>query len=232
MEPPTRGAETRGRILEAAMALFEENGYEKTTMRAVATRAGVSLGNAYYWFGSKQDLVQGYYERIQAEHLVACTGALRGLTSLADRWTVYELTFLDVARPWHRFAGKFFALAADPNSSVSPFSPESGPAREAAVAIARTVVEGSTDRMDARLRAELPELLWLAHLGVTVHWVHDRSSGQRRSTALVRRVAPLLGRTLPLTRLKLLRGPLHDLLDVVADVRAPEPEPETRGARS
>ena len=35
-------------------------------MRAVADRAGVSLGNAYYYFGSKENLVQGFYDQMQA----------------------------------------------------------------------------------------------------------------------------------------------------------------------
>ena len=39
-----------------ALRLFRERGYEATTMRAIAKEAGVSVGNAYYYFGSKRDL--------------------------------------------------------------------------------------------------------------------------------------------------------------------------------
>src|SRR5690606_28688410 len=45
-----RGLQTRETIAAAARSLFLERGYEATTMRAVAERAGVSLGNAYYYF--------------------------------------------------------------------------------------------------------------------------------------------------------------------------------------
>src|SRR6266850_2650368 len=53
---PQRAAseETRRQILETALALFRERGFEDTTMRDVAARAGLSLGSAYYYFKSKE----------------------------------------------------------------------------------------------------------------------------------------------------------------------------------
>jgi AcrR family transcriptional regulator len=43
-----RSEATRTRIVEAALRLFAEHGYARTTMRAIAGEAGVSVGNAYY----------------------------------------------------------------------------------------------------------------------------------------------------------------------------------------
>ena len=65
----SRGEESRRRIVAAALDLFREKGYDATTMRAVAERAGVSLGNAYYYFESKEVLLQEYYARGHVEHL-------------------------------------------------------------------------------------------------------------------------------------------------------------------
>ncbi|MEZ0064949.1 AcrR family transcriptional regulator [Streptacidiphilus sp. MAP12-20] len=45
---------TRALILETAMRLFQERGYDKTTMRAIAAEAGVSVGNAYYYYEGKE----------------------------------------------------------------------------------------------------------------------------------------------------------------------------------
>ena len=50
-EPATGSAkaeQTRQAIVEAALRLFRSGGYDKTTMRAIAGEADVSLGNAYY----------------------------------------------------------------------------------------------------------------------------------------------------------------------------------------
>jgi len=48
-----KGEQTRALILNTALDLLRERGYERTTMRAIANQAGVSLGNAYHYFGSK-----------------------------------------------------------------------------------------------------------------------------------------------------------------------------------
>src|SRR4029453_14389046 len=79
-EPSTgRGEATRARIVDSAMRLFEQHGYQRTRMGAVAADAGVSLGNAYYYFASKEPLVQGFYDRIQDEHAAAATRAIAAL---------------------------------------------------------------------------------------------------------------------------------------------------------
>lgn len=48
---------TRGQILEAARALFDEQGYQRTSMAEVAARAGVSQGTVYQYFKHRSDLV-------------------------------------------------------------------------------------------------------------------------------------------------------------------------------
>jgi AcrR family transcriptional regulator len=48
-----QAARTRARILEAAGELFESNGYARTTIRAVAERAGVATDTVYAVFGTK-----------------------------------------------------------------------------------------------------------------------------------------------------------------------------------
>ena len=52
-----RGETSRAAIFGAALELFQERGYDATTMRAIADRAGVSLGNSYHYFPSKEHLV-------------------------------------------------------------------------------------------------------------------------------------------------------------------------------
>ena len=70
-ELTSRAEQTKSAIVTAALALFRENGYDATTMRAIASAAGVSIGNAYYYFGSKEELIREFYARNQAEHAAA-----------------------------------------------------------------------------------------------------------------------------------------------------------------
>jgi AcrR family transcriptional regulator len=55
--PPAGGRDTRAALVAAARALFAERGFERTTMRAVATRAGVDVALIYHHFGSKDALL-------------------------------------------------------------------------------------------------------------------------------------------------------------------------------
>ncbi len=47
---------TEARILDAAAQAFLTDGYERTTIRAVASAAGVDAGLVMHYFGSKQEL--------------------------------------------------------------------------------------------------------------------------------------------------------------------------------
>jgi AcrR family transcriptional regulator len=214
-----KAEETRGRILDAAMALFRREGYDKTTMRAVAAKAGVSTGNAYYYFSSKEHLVQAFYDSLQVEHAAAAAQGLASESGFAARMTVALESWLEVAAPHHEFAGQFFRNAADPRSPLSPFSQESAPARDASIALFEEVLAGSDLKLAPQLRGELPGLLWLLQMGLVLFWVYDDSPGQARSHALVASAVPTLDKTVRMTRLPVIRGLVDDLIKVLAQVR-------------
>ena len=69
----TRTARKRDRLVESATALFHEQGVQRTTLAEVAERAEVPLGNVYYYFKTKDELLgavlDGYLE--QAAALIA-----------------------------------------------------------------------------------------------------------------------------------------------------------------
>ncbi len=50
------GQDTRTALVDAARAVFAENGYDGATVRAIATRAGVDAAMVNHWFGSKEGL--------------------------------------------------------------------------------------------------------------------------------------------------------------------------------
>ena len=82
----TQKLETRRKVLEAARDLFNEIGYEETTIRAVAERAGVSVGSVFTTFASKADILsQVMDDRVDAlySELEHVARHMRG--SVADR---------------------------------------------------------------------------------------------------------------------------------------------------
>jgi AcrR family transcriptional regulator len=78
---PVPGA--RDAILEAALAVFRENGYERTSVRAIAERAGISISSLYAHIEGKEELflelAAPVLERARADmtEIVASGGSVR-----------------------------------------------------------------------------------------------------------------------------------------------------------
>jgi AcrR family transcriptional regulator len=217
-EQTTKSEQTRALILETAMRLFQERGYDKTTMRAIAQEAGVSVGNAYYYFAGKEHLIQGFYDRIAAEHQAAVREVLARESDLEARLAGVLKVWLDIAQPYHEFAVQFFKNAADPDSPLSPFSPESEPARVEAIAVHREVLRGATKtKVPEELRDILPELMWLSQMGLVLYWIFDRTEGRERSYRLAERGARLTARGVSLARFRVLRPLVREVHELFTD---------------
>lgn len=202
----SKGAQTRAQILTTALDLFRERGYQETTMRTIAAEAGVSLGNAYYYFKSKEHLVQAFYMRTHEEHLVQCEPVLERETTVEARLLGVLEAKLATIEPYHRFSGQLFRVAADPESPLNPFSAASRPTRRESTALFERVLDGKGLRVPADLRAELPDLLWMYHMGIVLFWLHDRSAGRRRTRKLIAATVPLVLRIVSLGSLPVVRS--------------------------
>ncbi|MEV7961796.1 MULTISPECIES: TetR/AcrR family transcriptional regulator [Oerskovia] len=215
-----KSAQTRAKVLEAALSLLREQGYEATTMRAIAAAAGVSTGNAYYYFPSKDHLVQELYVEVQRAHRRAADEVLAQGGTLAERLRRVLDAAIDVFTPYHSFGAEFVSVAIRPGAAANPFSEASRESRELSLAIFEDVVAGASPAVPAALRARLPELLWLAHLGVTLFWVQDSSSGTARTRRLVAGASPIVGTLVRLSRLPVARTVVDDVLRLTASLKA------------
>jgi AcrR family transcriptional regulator len=82
MDKETRAARSREAILDAALRLFAERGYEATSLQDVGAAAGLSRGSPGYFFGSKEDLYRAVLERGLGQVRTAVrTGRERALAS-------------------------------------------------------------------------------------------------------------------------------------------------------
>jgi AcrR family transcriptional regulator len=74
-EPSGPAADARRReILAAASRLFRERGLHDAGMREIAAALGMTAGNLYYYFGSKQELL-AYCQESALDELLALAGA-------------------------------------------------------------------------------------------------------------------------------------------------------------
>ena len=83
---------------------------------------------------------------------------------------------------------------------------------------------GASPAVPAKLAPVLPDLLWLAHLSVTLYWVIDTSPGQERTRQLVDRSVTMLASAIKLARLPGAAA-LVQQVGAVLDVVVPERRP-------
>ncbi|MFD6973255.1 TetR/AcrR family transcriptional regulator [Streptomyces sp. NPDC059979] len=62
--PQRRRGDTRQRIQDVALELFAEQGYEKTSLREIAERLGVTKAALYYHFKTKEDIIISIFEDV------------------------------------------------------------------------------------------------------------------------------------------------------------------------
>jgi AcrR family transcriptional regulator len=214
-----KGEQTKALILTTALEILHERGYEATTMRAIAGKAGVSLGNAYHYFGSKDHLIQAFYHRIHEDHLQASLPALQKESSLKARLLSVIRLKIETLEPYHEFAGVLFQTAADPHSPLNPFAHASAPVRRDSIKLFEQLVEQTKARIPSDLRAELPYLLWLYHMGIVLFWIHDSSSKRKRTYRLIDQSVDLLDKLISLASNPLMRPVRKKALRLVIELR-------------
>lgn len=141
-EVERKGQRTRRQILQTARAVFGEVGYERATIRGIASAAGVDKSSVVKYFGTKQRLFEE-----------------------AVTWTIpiQDVFSEDPSRTAENLArGMLAAWAADPNSPMAVLLRASMTSEEAADILRTHITDhaiGSIaktiDRPDARLRAAL-----------------------------------------------------------------------------
>jgi AcrR family transcriptional regulator len=218
-----KGEQTRALILNTALEMLHERGYEATTMRAIAEKAGVSLGNAYHYFGSKDLLIQAFYQRRHEDHLRASLPALEKETSMKARLLAVMRLKIETLEPYHEFAGVLFQTAADPHSPLNPFAEAAAPVRRDSIKLFEQLVEQTKARIPSDLRQELPYLLWLYHMGIILFWIHDSSRKRARTYRLIDQTVDLLDKLITLASNPLMRPVRKRALKLVVELRDLEP---------
>ena len=209
LDKTKKSEETRLRILEAALLVFRERGFEKATMREIAAQAGVAVGAAYYYFDSKEAIVMAFYERSQGEMHSTTEAALDRARTLESRLRAIISAKFSYFAPNRKLLGALSAHA-DPEHPLSPFSAETAAIREQDVASFERAVRDSSVKLPPSIAPYLGRLLWMYQMGLILFWVYDRSPAQRRTTLLFEKTLKMLLVTLKIAAIPLLR-PLHRL---------------------
>ena len=177
-----QGTAARQRLYDIAVELIAERGYEATTLREVADRAGVSVGLLYRYFPSKRAVVLALYDELSAEYAARAAEMKKGIWR--DRFMFALTTSLDVLRPHRRTLSALVSvMIGDANDGL--FSPASAFSRQRVQKVFHEAVARATDTPRPGAAGALGRLLYLAHLATILWWLLDKSRHQRATTALV-----------------------------------------------
>ncbi len=203
-----KAEETRNRILDAALRLFRERGFDETTMRDVAAEAGVATGAAYYYYRSKEDIVLAFYLRTEEEAAETFREIIASTKSLQKRVRgIIDAKFEQFAA--HRaLLAALLKTGVDPRNPLSPFSRETEQVRGDHIAWYARALDGCDLKVPRDLAPHLPRLLWLYHMGMIYYWIIDESPTQRRTLRLLDATLDLVVQLLRAASLPLM-GPLR-----------------------
>jgi AcrR family transcriptional regulator len=195
---------TRQKILDAALLLFIEKGYEKATMRQIAAQADIAPGSIYHHFPTKEHIVQAFYDVLHEEHAQACVTILLSETKLEHRLREVVRKKIQLAEPFKKVSGVLFRVASDPENPLSPFSAQSSPTRDKSLAQFRELVSGSSARLPADVEMILADYLWLYQMGIILYWIHDKSENSHKTFRLIDRTVKLIQTLVDLSGLPLI----------------------------
>jgi AcrR family transcriptional regulator len=176
------GEAARRRLYETAVSLIGERGYEATTLRDVARRAGVSVGLLYRYFPSKRSVVLALYDQLSERYAQQAADLPRG--RWRDRFLMALETSLRVLGP-HRVTLRALVPVMVGDVEEGLFAQSTAFSRRRVQAIFQSAVVGATDAPTRALAGAVGRLLYLVHLAVILWWLLDKSPEQRATRGLV-----------------------------------------------
>jgi AcrR family transcriptional regulator len=178
----------RTRIVNAALALFQEKGFDATTTKAIARRARVAEGTVFNYFETKEDIALYFFE-LEVDHAIAAVrkDARLRRAPLEEKLFTLIQTQLEFLEPHQRFIGAAFIHALRPTSKLG-FSSQALALRNRYLTFVEDLIQESMPRRVGGLFAWFaPPLFWIYYLGILLYWLNDDSEGKQNTLALLDR---------------------------------------------
>ena len=198
-----KGEQTRQHIFQTALLLFREKGFDATTMQQIAERAEVAKSAAYYYFPSKEAIIQAYYEEIQDAQDRYCERVFAETRDLKKRIAAVLHSKLDLAKRDRSVLGVVFRYTGEPRHPLSCLGRGTAEIRQRSIGVFAKAIE--TERLPKDLAQLLPLALWALQMGLLIMFIYDESEGQRRTHRLADGALDLTLKLLALTKLAVLK---------------------------
>jgi len=189
---PQRRAEKkqniRSRIVASALALFQAKGFDATTTKLIARRAGIAEGTVFNYFPTKEHIALHFFDQ-EVDHAIAAVRKDRRLRRAPLEQKLFALVHnqLEYLAPHERFIGAAFVQALRPGSPLA-FSSQ-------ALILRAKYLEFVQELMGQNRKAGTPasmdwwaaQAFWIYYLGILLYWLNDTSRGKQHTLAFLDR---------------------------------------------
>ncbi|HVY68402.1 MAG TPA: TetR/AcrR family transcriptional regulator [Verrucomicrobiae bacterium] len=202
--PPRAGkrdenkAETKKRILAAALDLFSKKGFYQTTTKEISTKAKIAEGTLFNYFKTKEDLALYFFE-LEVDGLIKWYGAEERLesASLPERLFAIIHRHLERITPYEDFIGAVYLRALQPVSKLNPLSLEHQELSIRYLRFIRGILEEAEGQEEIPAVGDLGAYgFGLFHMAIISYWLHDKSDGKEATLALLDRSLKVAGSVL------------------------------------
>src|SRR5215831_13990884 len=178
----------RENIVKAALALFQTKGFDATTTKAIARKAGIAEGTVFNYFKSKDDIALHFFEQEvdQAMAAVRDNPRLRK-APLEEKLFALIHAQLEYLAPYERFIGAAMIHALKPSSPLGPFSHRAMELRHRYLRFVQELIDESLPQKDNAFGFLAPEVFWIYYMGALLYWLYDSSPGKQHTLAFLDR---------------------------------------------
>ena len=177
----------RGRILTAALALFNQRGFEATTTKEIARRAKIAEGTVFNYFETKDDIALYFFEQ-EVDHAIATVRSDASLAKapLDEKLFALVAAQIEFLAPHERFIGAAFVSALRPSSKLG-FSVKALALRDRYLLFVDELIASSSPSGSRTISWIAPHAFWVFYLGALLYWLHDTSPGKQSTLAFLDR---------------------------------------------
>ncbi len=178
--------QTRIRLLEAAVDVISEKGFDKASMREIAKRADVADATIYNYFSTKEKLLYGYCEYVQQQ-------VMEELMSIDDfheyslRDQLHQMTEVRLSKwlPAREFLQEVFKQTfAAPATGNELLAETKTLSKRMFIDLLEAAIEAG-EIPEQPYQDILPTLYWDYQTAILAYWLNDTSDNFANTTQLV-----------------------------------------------
>ncbi len=183
----------RDRIVAAALSLFQSRGFDETTTRAIARKAGIAEGTVFNYFRTKEDIALHFFE-LEVDHAIAAVRSVPALRRAPLEEKLFALIQhqFEYLAPYERFIATACIEALKPSSKLGFFSHRAQALRHRYVAFVEELFQESMPPKTLQaIGWWAPDAFWIYYIGALLFWLHDTSARKQKTLAFLDRTLKL-----------------------------------------